>query len=321
MMFDIHKLQGTADVVNYAGYVRAASQRLVKLEIAGNQYDQLIKELDDIHQSLQQGGGDHQLISLDDSLFKDRLATQCDYWDEVRDELANVRMFGAEKSDIVNVSEIYFHLADETVDAAAAYTDRLTKKLRYIETATIAVMAVLLLFLLNDTLQHVRIIRENQILKKKAYIDLHTGLPNKSRCEELLGDVSFVNKATACLVFDLNNLKSVNDTLGHSAGDQLILNFARELRNAVPPRHIVARYGGDEFLVVAQDVTPGAVESILQQVADSINRFNKNSGGTAISYACGWAHSEQYLHCSLKTLFDRADKSMYDNKIKCRELL
>lgn len=61
---------------------------------------------------------------------------------------------------------------------------------------------------------------------QKAYIDLHTGLPNKSKCEELFHNVEFIKTPTACIVFDMNNLKRVNDSLGHSIGDQLILNFA-----------------------------------------------------------------------------------------------
>ena len=50
------------------------------------------------------------------------------------------------------------------------------------------------------------------------------------------------------IMFDLNNLKRANDTYGHAVGDQLITNFARLLRNAIPAKDFVGRYGGDEFI-------------------------------------------------------------------------
>ena len=90
-------------------------------------------------------------------------------------------------------------------------------------------------------------------------------------------------------MFDLNNLKRANDTYGHAVGDQLITNFARLLRNAIPAKDFVGRYGGDEFIAI-----------ITQKVE--------------VSYAYGYAFSEDYADCTIKTLFDKADKHMYENK-------
>ena len=52
------------------------------------------------------------------------------------------------------------------------------------------------------------------------------------------------------IVYDLNNLKRVNDTFGHIVGDQFILNFSNLLRNTIPAQDFVGRYGGDEFMAV-----------------------------------------------------------------------
>ncbi len=321
MIVEIHRLQGTAQVVNYAGLVRGASQRLVKLEIAGNEYDRLAATLNQYLESLANGGGAAGLIRLNDPVFQDRLRTQADTWAELKDELVNVRQTikvqGMEQSDIVNISEIYFHLCDETVNAAVAYSQRIASNLRFLETLSIALMAPLLALLVFETLKVVAMRRENLRLKKRAYVDLHTGLPNKSRCEELLQDMAFLDKDTACLVFDINNLKEVNDSLGHSAGDLLIQNFARQLRSVLPAEHIVARYGGDEFLVVAHHVTEAKVESLLNAVKQHFDLFNRSTNALPISFACGWAHSARYEHCTLRTLFDAADKSMYEHKIRC----
>lgn len=323
MIVEIHRLQGTAQVVNYAGLVRGASQRLVKLEIAGNEYDRLTTTLNHYLEALTKGGGSADLIRLDDPLFQDRLRTQAEYWNELKDELLNVRQTvkvqGIEKTDIVNISEIYFHLCDETVNAAVAYSQRIATNLRLLETLSIVLMAALLGLLAFETLKVVAMRRENLSLQKKAYVDLHTGLPNKSRCEELLHDMAFLDKDTACLVFDINNLKEVNDHLGHSAGDLLIQNFARQLRSVLPAEHIVARYGGDEFMVVAHRVTEGKVEELINEVKRHFERFNRSTNTIPISFAYGWAHSARYEQCTLRTLFDAADKSMYENKIRCHQ--
>ena len=60
---------------------------------------------------------------------------------------------------------------------------------------------------------------QNRLLEQKAFVDAHTGLPNKNACNELLNKKDIITDSTACIMFDLNNLKTVNDTMGHSAGD------------------------------------------------------------------------------------------------------
>lgn len=118
----------------------------------------------------------------------------------------------------------------------------------------------------------------------------------------------------ACIIFDLNNLKITNDTLGHSVGDQLIMNFARLLRNVVPMKNFVGRYGGDEFVVVICDTSKEEVENILNQLQEEVDQFNRYGRNETISYAYGWAFSKDYTDCTLRVLFDKADHYMYENK-------
>lgn len=158
------------------------------------------------------------------------------------------------------------------------------------------------------------ITKKNKQLEKQAFLDLHTGLPNKSKCEEIFRTSQFITDSTACIMFDLNNLKKVNDTLGHSVGDQLILNFARLLRNAVPSNDFVGRYGGDEFIAVIYNTTKDEVTDILRQLDKEISEFNELGKAFKISYAHGCAFSSDYENCTLRTLFDKADKNMYNNK-------
>lgn len=318
MIYQINCLQGTARVINYAGLVRGATQREVKLEIVGQENDGLIEYLDEILEGLKYETGRYNLVSLDDKVYQSDLDAQMEYWQQLKDEIYRVRTNGYESTDIVAMSEKYFRMADETVSAAERYSASIATVIRRLEIGTAAVITILILMMLVRSLEAVRMRHRNHQLEQKAFTDQHTGLPNKGRCEEFFYDTELLQKDIACIVFDLNNLKIANDTLGHTVGDQLIANFARLLRNAVPAPNFVGRYGGDEFMAVIYDASKEGVEAILSQLRKDVQEFNRiHHGGefVEVSYAHGWALSSELPNCSFRVLFDKADRNMYDNKL------
>lgn len=323
MIIQINRLQGTARVINYAGIVRGATQREVKLEIVGQKNDDLISYLDEILGGLKFETGKYHLVSLDDEVYQGNLDELMQYWQQLKEEIYLVRESGYESTDIVAMSEQYFRMADETVSSAERYSESIATGIRYLEIATAVDITIMILIMLVRSFEAVRIRRRNHQLEQKAFTDQHTGLPNKGRCEEFFHDTQLMEKPVACAVFDLNNLKIANDTLGHSVGDQLIANFARLLRNCVPPPNFVGRYGGDEFMAVIYDASRQEVEEILNQLQEEVEEFNRlhHGGGqfVEVSYACGWALSTEFPNCSFRVLFDKADKSMYENKMKKRK--
>ncbi len=314
MMFQIQELQGTARVLNYAGLVRGATQREVKLEISDSPNDDLITYLDDILSGLKYEDGHYDLVSLKDKDYQKKLDVQMAYWDKLKNEIQKVRSGDAEITELVDMSETYFQMADETVAAAETYSEKIASNIRTLEILSAIVMIGLILIVIDQTIAAVKVAHANRQLEQKAYIDLHTGLPNKSKCEELLHNVEFIKSPTACVVFDMNNLKHVNDSLGHSIGDQLILNFARLLRNAFPAKDFVGRYGGDEFMAVVYDADRQTILEILNELQREIDQFNSYGTQFLISCSHGWALSTDYNECTLRTLFDKADKYMYENK-------
>ena len=284
--------------------------------MAGRPNDDLIEYLDDILSGLKYQDGHYSLVSLQDEDYQAKLDVQMAYWEELKAEIQKVRENGYEATDIVNMSETYFGMADDTVFAAERFSEQTAQWIRGLEIASIADIVLMIFVLIDQTVSAIRIAKRNKVLERQAFIDLHTGLPNKSRCEQLFSNMEFLTEPTACVMFDLNNLKKVNDTLGHSVGDQLILNFARILRDAVPAQDFVGRYGGDEFVAVVHQADKEKVKDILTRLHREIDRFNHYGKNTAISFAHGWALSTDYEHCTLRTLFDQADKYMYENKIR-----
>lgn len=318
MMIQISWLQGTARVINYAGLVRGATQREVKLEITENRNEELMKYLDDILSGLRYQDGHYKLVKLYDKEYQEKLKIQSDYWEKLKTEIEAVRSVGYENTDIVNMSEIYFKMADETVFAAEKYSEKIATKIRTIELLSAFDMLCLVILVIVQTLMAMKMAVKNKLLEQRAYTDAHTGLPNKGACKELLSNKEIISEPTACIMFDLNNLKTVNDTMGHSAGDQLILNFARLLRNVIPEKDFVGRYGGDEFMAVIYHTSQTEVEEILKCLCLEKDRLNNREDKMLIDYAYGWALSECDGEYTIQALLDKADSYMYENKQLCK---
>ena len=319
MMIQISRLQGTARVINYAGLVRGATQREVKLEITGNQNDELIKYLDDILLGLRYQDGHYNLVKLNDEEYQGKLKIQSDYWDKLKIEIEAVRNKGYENTDIVNMSEIYFTMADETVYAAESYSEKIAIKIRTIELLSALDMLILVILVIMQTLKAMQMAMQNRLLEQKAFVDAHTGLPNKNACNELLNKKDIITDSTACIMFDLNNLKTVNDTMGHSAGDQLIMNFSKLLRSVIPEKDFVGRYGGDEFIAVIHHTSEAEIKEILKSLYREKDRLNSYENQIPIDYACGWALSSDDMSCTMQMLLDDADDYMYKNKQLCKK--
>lgn len=156
-------------------------------------------------------------------------------------------------------------------------------------------------------------------MSKKIYIDFATGLPNKNKCEDMTASQEPLRKPTACVMFDLNDLKTVNDSLGHDTGDRMIYSFANLLRKSIPSKYFVGRFGGDEFILIASNVTSKQeIEKLLAQIKQNIQQFNEKNADFKISYAYGFAYSGDYEAISVQKLLHIADENMYNYKKSCK---
>ena len=151
-------------------------------------------------------------------------------------------------------------------------------------------------------------------ISHKANIDEHTGLFNKSRCNEIIANYEVIKEPLGVVMFDLNGLKQINDTLGHEVGDILISDFANILRYNIYRRDFVGRFGGDEFIAVIKGKDDYTIKCILNNIRRDVKQYNQKNNKFDISYACGYALSYEYPGLSLKELLKEADDRMYKNK-------
>ncbi len=112
-------------------------------------------------------------------------------------------------------------------------------------------------------------------LAHQAFHDSVTGLPNRvlfvNHLERALAKTARTTRMVAVLFLDLDRFKVVNDSLGHEKGDQLLIQVARRVRQSLRPDDIAARFGGDEFVVLLEDVENEAdATHIADRIASSL---------------------------------------------------
>lgn len=154
---------------------------------------------------------------------------------------------------------------------------------------------------------------------KRAYTDTYTGLFNKSRWEVLMDSPDPITDPIGIMMLDLNHLKHVNDTMGHQAGDKMIVNFANILRNSIPPTNTICRWGGDEFAVLFVNVNLEMIEQYEWKIKKAVRQYNASGAKPALEYAVGHALSNEFPQMSRRELFQKADERMYGDKKKCHE--
>jgi diguanylate cyclase (GGDEF)-like protein len=159
---------------------------------------------------------------------------------------------------------------------------------------------------------------EKKILRLASY-DALTGLLNRRSLIELLTNVTNEKNQTggskAVIFIDLDNFKIINDTMGHSAGDQLIIEIARRFDSLAPIHEAAARIGGDEFIVLVDNITSmDEMEQVAKRILTVletpvvINSMNHNVTGS-IGIALYPDHGT-----SAEELLKNADMAMYGAK-------
>jgi diguanylate cyclase (GGDEF)-like protein len=92
--------------------------------------------------------------------------------------------------------------------------------------------------------------RLRSYIRRMAVTDVLTGLANRRRLSDVLANPGDPSTPLAVIVMDVDNFKQYNDSFGHLAGDKLLTRLADSLRSHFPEAHTMARYGGDEFVVL-----------------------------------------------------------------------
>ena len=154
-----------------------------------------------------------------------------------------------------------------------------------------------------------------RLAKQKAYKDGLTGVKNKLAYLEALAELETMLEngeltEYGVVVFDVNGLKTINDTLGHEAGDEAIKSGCRIICHQFDHSPIF-RIGGDEFVAILKGSDFANRETLLKAFRKTINENQKNGD---VVVASGLAIYDASTDCSYNDVFKRADEAMYEHK-------
>jgi diguanylate cyclase (GGDEF)-like protein len=147
-------------------------------------------------------------------------------------------------------------------------------------------------------------------------VDYLTGAFNRRHLEDCLRrKMSENNPSFAAIMLDIDCYKKINDTYGHLVGDRALVDFARVLRKAVGVNDIVARYGGDEFMIIVAVNNINQLNKLVDEIREHLERFNaKKVYPFKLTASFGQA---MYIPSEKKTMeqfINHVDDLMYKNK-------
>lgn len=141
------------------------------------------------------------------------------------------------------------------------------------------------------------------------------GVHDKKSLEEKLLQLQNADDTldVGVMMFDMNNLKMINDTYGHEEGDVFIQTFASYLTRILTEDSFLARFGGDEFVIVQNHATWNQLEQMNLQLQTMIDTYNQTADHP-LSYAVGYELSCKNHYYLIMDLLQMADEKMYQNK-------
>lgn len=242
-------------------------------------------------------------------------------------EINYIEAFGAELKDLIVVKENnckiltligvegeydYYFKNEITAKIARIFEERY---MYFVGCAIIAITIVIFLLTNKNNLDKMR---------NSSHYDPLTKVYNRRQGFELLAEqiANIKRYKRLCLCFiDINGLKEVNDTLGHSYGDELILTVTDTIKNTIRQDDMIIRMGGDEFLIVLTKVGKSIAETIWTRIVDSFKNINSlDNRKYIISVSHGIVEvSHEDSDIDLNAIITEADDKMYKEKMRIKK--
>ena len=174
---------------------------------------------------------------------------------------------------------------------------------------------------LDERLKRVKISkwRANTRLEKEANTDALTGIPNRRgfnviALEKYKDSLSKDPKSPMVVMADIDFFKKVNDTFGHAAGDKVLRQVAAHLRKNVREDDVVARFGGEEFVLILNDVPKGSAAELAEKLRVRISELNVEWEGTRIPITMSFGIADDKTAETVKAAINTADAALYAAK-------
>lgn len=175
-------------------------------------------------------------------------------------------------------------------------------------------------FSLKELIARIEHARRYERLHDISLHDELTGLYNRrgffTLAENLLKTAKRQQSGLFILYCDLDNLKGINDNLGHQKGDWALIDTANILKETFRDSDVVARIGGDEFVVIPIELRDNNIETVINRLQEAVDMDNARSKrGYNLSISTGKAYFDPLSPCTIDELLSLADKSMYKQRM------
>ena len=156
------------------------------------------------------------------------------------------------------------------------------------------------------------------LINNSFYLDYLTGLQNKRGVNKYFGDLPAVlNNYLIVIFIDIDDFKAINDAYGHKEGDNAIIAFSKIISRSVRKNDLVARIGGDEFLIVAVTNSENEANLIADRINSELRLYNNTPDNSyKLSMSCGVNIVPPHAQIDKEKVISQADEKMYINKDK-----
>ena len=150
-----------------------------------------------------------------------------------------------------------------------------------------------------------------------SYLDTLTGLYNRAYLDYLFDSYTKDhNSMLGGIMVDVDYFKSINDTFGHSVGDEALIDVARVLRFSKPDKALAIRFAGDEFIILMKGCTDESMQKIIQDIRKEVDLFNDTEGRQyKLSLSLGYTIYDPEKD-NMDSFFKHMDDNMYEEKIR-----
>ncbi|MBE3606782.1 GGDEF domain-containing protein [Campylobacter sp. RM13119] len=189
---------------------------------------------------------------------------------------------------------------------------------------TFFAIAIAYLLEVSNKLIYASVLKQKEKIRMIVNHDPLTGLLNRTSMNSVIDKKSLFEDVNFSIVMcDIDNFKIINDTYGHSAGDALLVDFAGILHKTFKENDYVARWGGEEFLIIIYNATSGEALKSMQQVKELISQSTTTYQNTVIkaTMTFGMVSHDGKEPFNIKDMIRQADALLYQGKKRGKDII